>query len=287
MKLIAFLPALFLSVLSAQATNKDSTGNVGDNLDLQGVLDLFKNSSDIESFEKAINSESNHVNNLDLNKDGETDYIKVVDHADSNAHALVLQVPVTETESQDVAVIEIEKNGEESATIQIEGDDDVYGDNYLVEPYENYVGKDEYDEKAAVKTKVVVNVWAWPAVRFVYGPRYRVWVSPWGWRRYPVWWKPWRPVAWRVHWGRVARYHHHYRVVHVHRVHVAHRIYHRHRVHSAVYHHNHPHMRNSAAHPRSNNQPKSKIKNQPKNQPRNQSRGGKPKGGNRGGGRKR
>jgi hypothetical protein len=270
-----------LSSLNSIAINKDSTGNVGDNLDLQGVLELFKNSTDIESFEKALNIQGNNVNNLDLNKDGEIDYIKVIDHADSNAHALVLQVPVTETESQDVAVIEIEKNGEENATIQIEGDDDVYGSDYLAEPYENYVTKDEYDAAAASKTSVVVNVWAWPAVRFVYGPRYRPWVSPWGWRRYPLWWKPWRPLAWRVHWGYVGRYHYHYRLVPIHRVFVAHRIYYRSRVYSPVYRHNYPHMRSNAIHPRNANKPR--VKNQPGNQPRGGNRGGRPHGGNRGG----
>jgi hypothetical protein len=72
---------------------------------------------------------------------------------------------------------------------------------------------------------VVVNVWAWPCVRFVYAPTYTVWVSPWRWRVYPVWWRPWRPVAWRVFHPFRARYHSGFAVVRTHRVVHAHRIY--------------------------------------------------------------
>lgn len=244
----------------AKASQQDSTGNVGDNLDLQGVLELFKNSQNLEEFEKAINTESNQVNNLDLNKDGETDYIRVIDRADSSAHAIVLQVPINETESQDVAVIVLEMNGSESAIIQIEGDDELYDEDYLIEPYEpqaDYVSKEQYDQKSAANTAAVVNVYAWPCVRYIYGPRYTPYVSPWRFRYYPVWYKPWRPVAWRVHHNRVMRYHHRYRVVHMHRVRVAHRVYRRHHVRSAVYHKNHPRVK---AQPRGrNNQPRQRA----------------------------
>ncbi|MBL0110193.1 MAG: hypothetical protein IPP42_04700 [Saprospiraceae bacterium] len=56
-----------------------------------------------------LNQDDNHVNNLDLNDDGEVDYIRVIDNMDGDAHALVLQVVVSATENQDIAVIEIEK----------------------------------------------------------------------------------------------------------------------------------------------------------------------------------
>lgn len=242
MKNIIFALILFTSTFSSLLANSipetDSTGNPGDNLDLYGVLELFKKSNSPEEFEKALNTESNHVNNLDLNKDGEIDYIRVIDKADSNAHAIILQIPFNDSEAQDVAVIEIENNSKETAHIQIVGDEDLYGENYILEPYENYVGKDEYDaankkndsEKSNVK--VVVNVWMWPCVRYIYAPVYRPWVSPWYWRHYPGWWKPWRPVWWHVHHRRALHYHPYYRAVTIHRVRVAHRVYHRHHVHS-------------------------------------------------------
>jgi hypothetical protein len=200
----------------------------GDNLDLNGVLELFKESKDVEDFEKKLNTESNGVNNLDLNEDGEVDYIRVVDHADSNAHSLALQVPVTESESQDVAVIEMEEVEEDKVNLQVIGDSDLYGEEYMLEPA---------DEKNA---SIVVNVNTWRPVRSIYGPRYRVWRSPYRWGYYPKWHRPWRRVAWRVYRPRVIRYHRpYYRFTTVRRCHRAHSHYHVHHVHSPHFHKNH------------------------------------------------
>lgn len=229
---LGFVPAK----LSAQ--DADSTGLPGDNLDLQGVLELFKNAESIEAFEKALNTESNQVNNLDLDEDGNVDYIKVIDHSDSGAHAITLQVDIDDKESQDVAVIEIEKNGDESAELQLVGDEELYGADYIIEPEEETQSKTTEGKFTSqfAPPVVIVNVWTWRPVRFIYAPTYVVWVSPWRHRHYPAYWHPWRPVAWHVHHARVVRYHHHCRVAHVHRVAHAHRAYHRHRVHSPGYH---------------------------------------------------
>lgn len=103
--------ALMVGVISinGQDIQKDSTGLPGDNFNLQGTLDLFSKANDLESFEKSINDEKNNVNNLDLNGDGQIDYIKVIDRTDGNAHAIVLQAVLGNNDNQDIAVIEIEK----------------------------------------------------------------------------------------------------------------------------------------------------------------------------------
>lgn len=226
-KKIVFMLLLIsgVSTRSHAYVNSDSLGLPGDNLDLPGVLELFKKSESIEAFEKALNDQDNEVNNLDLNGDDQVDYIRVIDHAENDAHAIVLQVPLNETEAQDVAVIEVEKTGEGSAQLQVVGDEDIYGKNYIVEPV-----SDDGTKSVLFGKPVVVNVWLWPSVRFIYGPRYVVWVSPWKWKVYPGWYKPWRPVAWHVHHKRVMRYHVFHHRVHVHRVVKAHKVYHPHRV---------------------------------------------------------
>jgi hypothetical protein len=221
---------LFTGIInfSFAGTDQDSLGLPGDNLDLQGVLELFKKSNSPEDFEKALNTESNDVNNLDLNGDNKIDYIQVIDHTQDNAHALVLQVAVNETESQDIAVIEIEKNGTESADAQIVGDEDFYGKDYIIEAGEGTPPPPPAG--LAPKSVVIVNVWAWPCVRFIYAPVYVVWVSPWHWHYYPVWWTPWTPVLWPVHHMHVIHYHHPYwHRVYVHRVVKAHNVYAPHR----------------------------------------------------------
>jgi hypothetical protein len=224
------LAAASVGVVSLQA--EEPTGVPGENFSLHGALELFQKAASPETFEKALNDPANKVNNLDLNGDGEVDYVRVVAKKDGDAHVLVLQVPVSETENQDVAVIGLEKTGADKAVLQIIGDEDVFGEETVVEPGE---GDDEEDADEAAKHamplrafKVVVNVWPWPCVRFMYAPAYVPWVSPWRWRAYPVWWRPWRPLAWAVwHPFRVRPG---FAVVRTHRVVVAHRVYRPHRV---------------------------------------------------------
>ncbi len=200
------------------------TGLPGDNLNLSAVLDLFKEAKNIEQFEKDLNSEDQKVNNLDLDGDGKIDYIRVEDHAQDEVHAIALQVPVSEDEVQDIAVIEIEKTGEGEAILQIVGDEDIYGESWIVEPFEeeNTGNGPMFDEDVI---RLVVNVWTWPTVRFIYRPSYRPWISPWSYRIYPRWWHPWRPFSWTVYRGYHRNFHLHYHVAPHHRVVRAHRVY--------------------------------------------------------------
>lgn len=233
--LLTLLTAVSFSQAQS-ATAEDSTGLPGDDFSLQGALELFKKSTSVEDFEKLLNTESSHVNNLDLNGDGETDYIKVIDRTKNGVHAFILQVPVSEKENQDIAVIELEKTGEESAQLQIIGDADIYGVETIIEPegQEGNVSmlmsdtdmRYEHGPAASFnEAGIVVNVWAWPVVRFVYAPSYVVWASPWQWHRRPMWWRPWRPVSWVVFRPRRAVFAPHYVVVHRHRVVRAHQVY--------------------------------------------------------------
>lgn len=205
----------------------DSTGLPGDHFSLEAALDIFKKSSTPEEFEKKLNEQNNKINNLDLNGDGNVDYVRVEDHHEGDVHAIVLQVPVNEEEHQDIAVIEIEKVNADSAVLQIVGDEDIYGESTIVEPAviekdQGKGGPSMIDESFGL----VVNVWfGYPCVRYIYRPSYVAYVSPWRWYHYPRWWKPWRPVRWGLYvsWWRPLRVHYH--VVPTHRVVRAHRIY--------------------------------------------------------------
>jgi len=141
MKKIKYISSLAISSLLvitfAQAQNQsgvDSTGLPGDHFSLQGALQMFQNAASPEDFEKAINTEGKHVNNLDLDGDGDIDYVKVISKMDKDVHVFILQVDVSEKETQDIAVIELEKTGNETAVIQIIGDEDIYGEQIIVEP---------------------------------------------------------------------------------------------------------------------------------------------------------
>lgn len=219
----ALLSAALLFFLPAFSQQEaDYEGLPGENFSLQGALELFKKSDSLEDFEKELNRENNYVNNLDLNRDGQVDYVRVIDYMeDGRMNAIVLQAVVNAEESQDVAVIEIEKTGDASATLQIVGDEDLYGKELVLEPYDF---PSENDESAA-RSNVTVNVWSWPAVRYVHRPGYRAWVSPYRWGYYPRYWNPWRPRTVVVYRPLVVRYQPHYRVAPVHRVVQVHRFY--------------------------------------------------------------
>lgn len=230
---------IFLSISTlttqTQAQTPDSTGLPGDNFSLQGALELFKKAGSPEEFEKLLNTEDSKVNNLDLNEDGKTDYIRVVSKRENEVQLFVLQALVTEKESQDIAVIELEKTGNDNAVIEIVGDEDIFGEETIVEPegsdnafnegFSSLAGGPNTETDLVSRDAIIVNVWAWPCVRFVYAPSYVLWVSPFTWRAHPGWYRPWRPLAWHVYRPYRYRYRPHYAVVTTRRVAVAPRLY--------------------------------------------------------------
>lgn len=234
---MALFSALMLAtgMVTAQDTKQinlaDSTGLPGDNFSLQGALAQFKEATSLEDFEKRINNKDNNVNNLDLNGDGKVDYVRVVADKKDEAHIVVLQVPVSKAELQDVAVIEIEKDGAESAYVQILGDETLYGETIVVEPKED----GEPSDPGVIKKgpagytysypRFYFNVWFWPCIRFMYAPVYVVYISPWYWDYWPGWWSPWYPYPWRYHYMSCWHYHHHYHYAPYHRATYAHAIY--------------------------------------------------------------
>eukprot|EP00353_Schmidingerella_taraikaensis_P006664 CAMPEP_0185594636 /NCGR_PEP_ID=MMETSP0434-20130131/75713_1 /TAXON_ID=626734 ORGANISM="Favella taraikaensis, Strain Fe Narragansett Bay" /NCGR_SAMPLE_ID=MMETSP0434 /ASSEMBLY_ACC=CAM_ASM_000379 /LENGTH=331 /DNA_ID=CAMNT_0028222125 /DNA_START=293 /DNA_END=1285 /DNA_ORIENTATION=- len=227
MKTALLITSILLGT-SVFAQEVDSTGLEGDNLDLEAVLEVFKNSESPEDFEKNLNTESSKVNNLDLDEDGEVDYIRVVDAGDSTAHVLTLQVAINENESQDVATIELEETDDDVVEIQIVGDEELYGENFILLP------------ESAGRGPVVVNVIMWRPVRFMWGPRYTPWVSPWRYRAYPGWYRPWKRRNWRSYRGRVLVYRGGCRRVYKRSFTHAH-VHHYHRTHSASFHKKHHH----------------------------------------------
>jgi hypothetical protein len=205
---------------TAVVAQQDRVEVPGDHFSLEGALELFKKSASPEEFEKLLNSSNSEVNNLDLNGDGDIDYIKVIDRNDGNVHAFILQAVISDTESQDVAVIELEKLANGKAVLQITGDEDIYGIETIIEPTE------EVRINAGTSTaRTVVNVWAWPSVQYVYSPYYYGWISPWSWSYRPLWWSPWRPIGYYSYYSRWDSYLPYYSVCYTHRVGYAQQIY--------------------------------------------------------------
>jgi len=192
MKNILFvLMVLLTSLLSKPVfsqTGSDTTllGLPGDNLDLYAVLDLFQKSKTIEEFEKTLNTEKTGINNLDLNLDKKVDFIKVETKQKDKDFTFILQVDVTEKEKQDVAVILVSKDKNDKVTLQIVGDPDLYGKDYVIEPKPAapattanpaYSGTDPVVVTVPAPTTVVV-VESAPIVQYVYSPVYVPYYPP-------------------------------------------------------------------------------------------------------------
>ncbi|MBK7650346.1 MAG: hypothetical protein IPJ20_05760 [Flammeovirgaceae bacterium] len=124
-----------LSLPAFSQSEADSTllGLPGDNLDLYAVLDLFQKSKTIEGFEKSLNLEKTGINNMDLDLDKKVDFIKVVTKKEKDDFTFILQIAVSEKETQDVAVILVSKDEKKKVSMQIVGDKDLYGKDYIVE----------------------------------------------------------------------------------------------------------------------------------------------------------
>jgi hypothetical protein len=163
-----------------------SLGLPGDNLDLYAVLDLFQKSKTIEEFEKSLNTKETGVNNLDLNLDNKVDFIKVTTKQDGKNFTFVLQDDVNEKETQDVAVILVSKDDKGKVNIQIVGDKELYGIDYVVEPKPSapavtanpgYTGPEPVTVSTPATTSVVV-VESAPIVQYVYSPAYVPYYPP-------------------------------------------------------------------------------------------------------------
>ncbi|HMO32697.1 MAG TPA: hypothetical protein PKE63_02345 [Lacibacter sp.] len=205
--------------LAAQQTNTNGAlGLPGDNLNLYAALKLFQECKTLEEFEQKLNDEEQKINNLDLDGNNETDYIHVSDQVKDGVHNITLEIALSENEKQAVAVFIVSKTGEEEVQIQVVGDEDLYGKDYIIEPnYEEaggtpnpgYTGNNtarEEGETYELRSTSFREVYQWPIIRFIYVPAYRPWLSPWYRGYYPSWWRPWRPYWWHWYYG----YHYHW-----------------------------------------------------------------------------
>lgn len=222
MKALIILPFAFATALRAGAmASADSTGLAGDQFNLQAALEMFRQAKDLDAFERAINSADNRVTNLDLDGNGEVDYVHVSTKAEGEARVVMLRVALGKEEFQDIAAIAMERDGEGMVKLQIIGDESLYPDSTLVEPVQE-VQEGERKGKGPLpppaQVMVWVNVWSWPCVQWCYGADWWSWASVYYYGFYPPWWSPWRIWGWNDWWYWSRPYAGWYRPVHICRV---------------------------------------------------------------------
>jgi hypothetical protein len=150
---------------NVQVNVQSTVVNASDGLDLQSVGELAGKAKDAEALEELLNQKGS-VNNLDLDEDDKVDYIKVTSDDQGEIRVLVLTAVLsTSGEEQDVATIEIEKTSSGETDVQLHGNEQIYGDNHY---HRNHYGVGDY-----------------LMARWLYGPRYRPYLSPFGFGYYP------------------------------------------------------------------------------------------------------
>ena len=109
------------------------TSDIGLYLDLQAVAAAFAQAYSVEEFEMILNSNSYMITNLDLNRDGYIDYLRVLETLDGRTHVLLIQAVLAANIYQDVATIVVEM-GFTQPYVQVIGAPYIYGANYIIEP---------------------------------------------------------------------------------------------------------------------------------------------------------
>lgn len=141
-------------------------------LDLNAVAAAFAESNSVRDFEQILNSSRYMINNLDLNRDGWVDYVRVIETSKGYYHTLLLQACLAPGVFQDVATIVAERRSD-VLYVEVIGDRYLYGYNYIVRP-------------VFVKR---------PPLWSVYGrSKYAVWSSPYYYGSFPSYYTQPKPV---------------------------------------------------------------------------------------------
>lgn len=161
-------------LLQAQNTLQINAMNneVSANLDLRAVASVFGESQNLDDFERRLNDPKLQLSNLDLNNDNLVDYLRVVESIERQKHLILIQAVIDRDRYQDIATIDVEKEYYGNINIQIIGNANLYGSNYIYRP-------------VYYRLPSVLNLF--------WGANYRPYYSNWGWNYYPRSYYTWIP----------------------------------------------------------------------------------------------
>ena len=159
-------------------------------LDLNAVAAAFAESRSVREFEQILNSSRYMINNLDLNRDGWIDYLRVIETYQGYYHTFLIQACLDYGVFQDVATLIAERRTN-ALYVEVVGDRYLYGYNYIVRP-------------VFVKR---------PPLWDVFGrPTYAVWTSPYNYGYFPSYYTQPKPIYLNHYQAYVTTYmaNHHY-----------------------------------------------------------------------------
>lgn len=131
---ILLLLSVYISGNAQQTAITTTSKEISNNLDLKAVAYLFGKSHNLEHFEEEINSPHNAISNLDLNRDGYVDYLRVVETNMQNVHTVNIQAVLGNDIYKDIAMIGIQKDHYGKTHVRMIGNEHFYGYNYVLNP---------------------------------------------------------------------------------------------------------------------------------------------------------
>ena len=109
MRRLTWMLTLLLALSVTESVKADETitvsstsSEIAAGLDLKAVAKIFASAKDLEQFEAILNNPDSSFVNLDLNGDGDIDYIRVVETGSGDNHLIVLQAILAKDIFQDV-----------------------------------------------------------------------------------------------------------------------------------------------------------------------------------------
>ena len=156
--------------------NVTSIAPAADGLDLRALGGLVKKARDAEQFERLLNDSKEGINNLDLDQDGNVDYIKVTEYGNEQARGFSLTAEPAVGEEQEVATIEVEKLADGQAQVEVHGSSQIYGHNHY------------YHSRFSLTDALLLG--------YLFRP-HSLYASPWHYGHYPSYYSsyPQRPVG--------------------------------------------------------------------------------------------
>jgi len=143
-------------------------------LDLKAVGELLKKADTAEELEQLLNSPAQGVNNLDLNADGNVDYISVTEYGNDKVKGFSLATEPAPGETQELATIEVEKVSDSEGKMEITGNEQIYGQNH------------HYHSSFGLTDFLIMS--------YLFRP-HGFYGSPWGYGRYPGYYSPYSTMS--------------------------------------------------------------------------------------------
>lgn len=171
--------AVFVSLMWPSKPKENYNVNVqtitsaSEGLDLQAVGALVKKAKDGEHLERLLNDKKEGLNNLDLDLDDKVDFIKVTEYGDAKVKGFSLTTEPASGEEQEIATIEIEKSEADKASVQVRGNQNIYGNNHYHHSY-----------------FPIGSFLLWSYLLRPHTPYY----SPWRYGAYPTYYRPYSTV---------------------------------------------------------------------------------------------